>query len=570
MRNKIIFFGFILITAFVLRFHKLGEIPNGLERDETSLGYNAYSILLTGKDEHGIWLPQNFKAFGEYKLPGYIYILVPFIKVFGLTPFSVRFPSALLGFLTVPIFYLLLKEFFKQNSGVFIRRYSDTVTLISTLLLAINPWHIHFSRGAFEVTVALFFLTFGTYLFFRGLQKHPISMFFSAMCFALSAYTYNISRLFIPFFLFTMFCVFRKEIHTFSPKIRIAWGVAGIVCFLPLLLGLAAHGGFSSTSGTFIFSSAAVQAPLLEFRSYLVSLPSIFVKSFFNSYMLTIWHYITNIVSYASVQFFFITGSPHGNHGIGNTGQWYVWEFITVIAGLFTLFRHRTDKAGLTLLAWIFITITVASLTRETPQATRSFFLIVPVTVCSGIGVITIIQMLEQFKNISKLFFGFGLIFIIYNFIFYLTTYYIQFPVSYAKAWSSEDKSLSEYMHKHDTEYDSILVDKDAGFSYTSLLFYTKYDPLDFQKAAWSGDDSEGFSYPIRFGKYEYKTIDWENDTKRPNALIITKSDTIPKTITPLVSFSYPTRPVVIAVGQKILQYPVSENAYTLVATNQQ
>ena len=564
MRNKIVLLGLICIIAFILRFYKLGEIPNGLQRDETSLGYNAYSILLTARDEHGVFLPQNFKAFGEYKLPGYIYTLVPFIQVFGLTPFSVRLPSALFGICTVLLMYFLVKELFSS------RNYelgTTNLPIIASLLLALNPWHIHFSRGAFEVTLALFFLTAGTYLFLVGIRKQPLIIVLSLISFALSAYTYNISRLFVPLFLLYILFTFRNQFLSLTKPIKLLLAITGILSFLPLVIGLLSQGGLSSTSGTFIFSSSAIQAPLLEYRSYLVSLPVFFVKLFFNSYILTMWHYLTNIVSYASVQFFFITGSLHGNHGIGTIGQWYLWEFIPIILGLLMLIRYKTQKAESLLLVWIVLTVGIASLTREAPQATRSFFLIIPITICSGIGITWIIEHMKPHTNVSKIIASIGILFIAYNFVYYLTTYYVQFPVSYAKAWSSEDFLLSTYIQTHDKEYKSIIFDKNAGFTYTSFLFYTKYPPRDFQKAQWSTYDSEGFSFPVQFGKYEYKTIDWDLDMKRPNTLIITKAETLRTGITPIATFSFPTRPVVIALGQEILQYPVTENAYALVGT---
>ena len=159
-------------------------------------------------------------------------------------------------------------------------------------------------------------------------------------------------------------------------------------------------------------------------------------------------------------------------------------------------------------------------------------------------------------------------IFFMFTIAYYFASYYIRFPVAYAQSWNAADNSVGEFIRIHEKEYNSIIIDKNAGFPYTSLLFYTEYSPQDFQCAQWSKDDSEGFSFPIRFGKYEYKTIDWESDMKRPNTLIVTKSETIPKTITPITTFTYPTRPVVIAVKQELFQYPVVENAYSLVATN--
>ena len=88
----------IIILAAILRFWKLGENPPALYWDEASLGYNAYSILKTARDEHGEFMPlSRFIAFGDYKPSGYIYASVPFIALFGLNEFSIRFASALAG-----------------------------------------------------------------------------------------------------------------------------------------------------------------------------------------------------------------------------------------------------------------------------------------------------------------------------------------------------------------------------------------------------------------------------------------------------------------------------------------
>ena len=109
MKSKLLLV-FIFVIAFAVRFYEFGLLPDGLSQDESSIGYNAYSILQTGKDEYGKEFPVSFKAFGEYKLPGYIYLSVPSIAVFGTTPIGVRLPSALFGFLTVIVFLLLCQK----------------------------------------------------------------------------------------------------------------------------------------------------------------------------------------------------------------------------------------------------------------------------------------------------------------------------------------------------------------------------------------------------------------------------------------------------------------------------
>src|SRR5260221_9817133 len=145
-RLTLILLFFILILGTFLRFYKLSTIPNGLEQDETSIGYNAYSILMTGKDEYGKPYPIVFKAFGEYKLPGYIYASVIPIKIFGLTPLGVRFISAFSGSLSILVMFLVASLLFEHE------RQRNLLSVLSAFFLALTPWHLHFSRGAFEVT----------------------------------------------------------------------------------------------------------------------------------------------------------------------------------------------------------------------------------------------------------------------------------------------------------------------------------------------------------------------------------------------------------------------------------
>ena len=92
----------VVILAAVLRFYRLGENPPGLYWEEAAIGYDAYSILKTGKDFHGnAWPLVAFESFGDWKPSLYFYAAVPSVAVFGLTPLAVRLPSALFGTLTV-------------------------------------------------------------------------------------------------------------------------------------------------------------------------------------------------------------------------------------------------------------------------------------------------------------------------------------------------------------------------------------------------------------------------------------------------------------------------------------
>ena len=80
MTKHKIFLIIVLTIAFLIRFINLNSTP-ALNPDEAALGYNAYSLIETGKDEHGTSWPLHFKSFGDFKPGGYVYLAIPFVKI---------------------------------------------------------------------------------------------------------------------------------------------------------------------------------------------------------------------------------------------------------------------------------------------------------------------------------------------------------------------------------------------------------------------------------------------------------------------------------------------------------
>ena len=571
--KKILLLLFIFSLAFILRFYKLGIVPDGLQQDESSLGYNAYSILLTGRDEHGVALPQNFQAFGEYKLPGYIYASVWPIYIFGLNPFAIRFVSALSGFLSVVVVYFLTKtliHFFRSDPTVKESRLEEYLPYVTAFLVAINPSHLQFSRAAFEVMLANFFILSAVLLFLRGIKKsETFIFFFSAIFFSLSIYTYNIARIFVPLLVIALFIVFWKDFFSRKKGSLILFALTFLVCLAPFVIGVLTKGGADSTLGTLIFSSAKVQAPLLEFRSYFVDFPTILNKLLFNSWLLTLWQYLQNVAANLSIPFFFIKGSGNGIDGIGTTGQWYLFELPLVVLGLLRLWKEKSKGATI-ILFWILSLIFISGFTREPPQVTRTFFFIFPVTLCSGFGLIQVVRSVIAMKNnyLQRVIIGVSSVLVVYFIFLYFASYYYRFPIYFAKNWRTGDRDVAAFIKSHENNYDKILIDEKSGFIYTSLLTYLPFSPREFQSSAiWKEEDSEGFTRPVSFGKYLIKDIDWTKDLLSSRTLIVTTVNNKPLEVVPKETIYYPLRPVVINVGQEIMQFPTKDDAYVLVDT---
>ncbi|MEK7543324.1 MAG: glycosyltransferase family 39 protein [Patescibacteria group bacterium] len=555
-----ILFGVILLIAFLLRFYKLGEIPNGLYQDETAIGYNAYSILTTGRDEHSSPYPLYFKSFGDWKLPVYIYLTAGSVRLFGLNGFSVRFPSALFGVLSIIVLYFYIRAITKN----------PTLALLASGLLAINPWHVFYSRATFEVSVALFFFLVGGLFLDLSLNNRKKGAFIvSVLSFLIAFWSYNLTRLLAPMLFILLFLQYRKHLNYLSKiEIGLTLAFSSIILF-PFFISLGQSGGSASATGTLIGTSASVQAKLLEFRSYLIELPAPIIKLLFNKWALTGWQYLTNIASYLSVPFFFLTGSDHGNHGIGTSGLFYLFELPFLLIGSMSLIRQKLPWS-LHLGTWALATVAVASLTRESPHATRSFFLTIPVETIVAWGLLTTISYWRSLKKTPLsyiLAFALCVVFV-WNIAHYYTSYFVRFPIAYAPSWRSADKDLSLFIAGAQHNYEKVIFDKKAGFMYTSLLFYASYPPKEFQETAtYAPDDTEGFSELLSFGTYEFREIDWHKDLT-PGTLIITAPHQVPTTESLMRTFSYPRRPIVLALKQSIAQYPVEEVAYAAVTAS--
>ena len=201
--RKLLLVVLILILAFALRVIALGDFPAGFTADEAVQGYTAYSILKTGRDEWGEFLPLNPRSFGDFKPPLYTYLTIPSVAIFGLSEFSVRLPSAILGVFAILAAYLLAKELFKK----------EKLALLAALFLAISPWHLGFSRSAVEANLTAFFFPLGLYFYLKGL-KNSKHFLFAALFWGLNLYTYHSARFFTLVFAF--FIIWRDR-RKFSP-----------------------------------------------------------------------------------------------------------------------------------------------------------------------------------------------------------------------------------------------------------------------------------------------------------------------------------------------------------------
>lgn len=213
----------LLIGCFV-RLLLIHVFPVGLNQDEASIGYDAYSILNYGIDRSGNSYPVHLNAWGSGQNALYAYLLLPFIKLFGLNTFSLRLPSALISSFTLLIAYYLFKDNFKDKG------------LIYLFFLVIMPWHIMKSRWALESNIFPDFIFYSIALIYYGIKtKKKIFYILSSIILGISTYAYGTSYAFVPMFSILVYIYLIK-----SKKIRIKDAllyliITGVVSF-PVIL----------------------------------------------------------------------------------------------------------------------------------------------------------------------------------------------------------------------------------------------------------------------------------------------------------------------------------------------
>src|SRR5262245_15482837 len=107
-----------MLLAGALRLSALGTVPVSLYCDEAFSGYEAFCLLQTLHDSRGVLLPLFFDIFGKgWGEPLYIYLTVPAIGLFGLTPFATRLLAAVAGTLAVPVTGLMTATLLRREIG---------------------------------------------------------------------------------------------------------------------------------------------------------------------------------------------------------------------------------------------------------------------------------------------------------------------------------------------------------------------------------------------------------------------------------------------------------------------
>lgn len=515
MKKTILIFLLILMIAALLRFYKLNLIPPSLNWDEISIGYNAYSILKTGRDEWGSFLPISFRAYGDYKLPGYVYLDVPFIAIFGLNEIGVRLPSALLGLGTVIFIYFLVRKLTKNKF----------VALIGMFIAAITPWLLIFSRIALEANLALFLVTGSVFFLFKGIEKGAY-LILSATFMSLAFFSYNSSRVVIPpFVLIVIFLLFKKL------KEKGRYAITGLTILSLTFFLVIPQALLSDSSARYRWIKIVDEGAINRINELRGSsaLPPMLDRLTYNKVTYFVPQAASNYFSHFTPNFLFINGGSNYQYSVPGSGL-LLWVCLPLfLLGLYQSIKER-KVAHLVCLGWLLIAPLPGAITRDAPHALRALFMIPPLLIISSFGLDFLSKFKKPFLQITI--WGILLAIILPNFYLFWLNYTIDYPKNYSWSWQYGYKQVVDFVNMQASNYDNIYITKKYGEPHEFFLFHSKFDPQKYQtdsnlvryfRSDWYWVD--------RFDKYQFVN-DWEIVEKlkdKNNLLLVTSPGNYPK-----------------------------------------
>jgi 4-amino-4-deoxy-L-arabinose transferase-like glycosyltransferase len=435
----------ILVLATVLRVYDIGGNPPGFFTDEASYGYNAYSILHHGRDEYGARLPLFFKAFGEYKMPVYIYSQVPFIAILGLSEVPVRLTTAFYGIMTVLALFLLVRELFKN----------DGTALASAAVLAVLPWHVHYSRtGLGEITIHAFFLVLGLYLFMVGLRR-PAFWIGAAVAFVLAIYSYRSAWVLTPPLLAVLAVLYHRDLIQ-NRRYTLIAGLILAVAIIPIVMHL--------TSGTSDRSKE---------------------QSIFSLHLST-RNTIENVLHGYRAHFtpgFLFNGTaeaPNLRHGIPGAGWIYPWQVPFLVLGFMWLL-WKPSRPKLIAITLLVIFPLASAVSVDPPKSARAFLGAISFAIITACGIGAAVQILTSWSPTrSAALVGGALAATVVlgtavagsmQFVNFVHTYYGEYEKNAGGFWGWQwgPRPIIEHFLAVDDQYDELVMD--VSFNEPQMFF---------------------------------------------------------------------------------------------------
>lgn len=519
-KKEIIILTLIFLLALFLRIYRLDTVPSGFHQDEVVNSYVGKFILTNGTDLYGNRLPfLYFDKWGDFPPVLPMYFIGLGSLIFGNTVFGARIITAIFGTVTVLIIFFWAKKVFKDY----------LTALFSALTLAINPWHIAFSRVGAEGIIVIFFYSLALFFFNFGSQKKDfIKNVLASVLFFMTYFLYPGYRIIIPLTFIGLL-----TFNYFKNKRLSGWWIFCLLIStgLTLYIGITSwgQGRYNQTS---IISYINSQKDY--FNKFIFNENSVFVARLFNNKFIYIGReFMRQFFWYFSPVYLFVDGGKPSWFSFPNSGLFYLSNlFLIVFLISYYLQIKKSDllKNWLGLIFFLLlVSVIPAALTNElSPNMHRSLLMIIFVTLMVGAG----FQIAKSVFLRKRLFLGiFGAIILI-EFIYFFHNYFQHVSLYTSIARSDGNKEAALYLKSEHNKYNKSYMFASGWFPIYYLYFSGNYhaDLVGRIQKGMRMDNLDNISFVNRDCQYSQSETAFSDfiDKKSENLIIFSSTCTPP------------------------------------------
>lgn len=489
----------LLLLGAVLRLAWLGRYPAGLNQDEASIGYDAFSLAHYGVDRNGNSWPVLLVAWGSGQNALYAYLLLPFVRLLGLSEFSIRLPSALLGIAALAVFYYVCRKLRGPLFG-----------LLGLAVLAVNPWHVMLSRWALESNILPFFLLVAIACLLASFTK-PYWLCGTGAALGLSLYAYGTAFVLLPPFIVVCFLWLALLKQAKLKPVAAAAGVFAAIawpitlCNLRNMLGL---GSLQIGPFTLPALTETRQASVMDFSA-------------------------TSIKQHAKMLLRLMVYQNDGeiHNTLGNYSLMMPLGMLLAAVGLvymlWQLWRRRVHAGEMVWLLWLGCGF-LASLLIDI-NVNRVNFLFLPLIYANTVGLAALIKLpawlLRKAGGIRQAALQtasavLAAVLLWGGTIGFVATYSGTYQAQIASAWNHGFGDAIRYAAQQRTANETVVVTALPNMPYISVLFYTQTPTPEFLGTVVYSDESASFRWVATFSQYRFGF----NGTAEENTLYILHS----------------------------------------------
>lgn len=498
-KNSLILVGVILVTAIFFRVYEIDVLPLGLNVDEVSQGYNANSLLQTGRDRYGKFLPILFKSYESFQPPLYTYLTIMPTFIFGKGNFSVRLVSVVSHLVVIFLTFLIVRKIFPKN-----KRFS----FLSSFAVAISPWSIFFSRYATEASLGLV-LMLGAIYFFLVTEERKTNLVIALLLLGLSTHAYYTERLVAPLLLLIFLGVYRKFIFKNLKIFLVGVFFYGLL-MVPHLFMMKEGAFFRRFDQVTYLSAAAFERNGGAYKEH-----------FFGRLGFTLNEFLSQYLAYYSPKNLFFLPDSQGGRSMPDLSVFYSWMILPLLLGVATLIRRPFSQKEKFLALVMLVSVVPAALSTDPFYTLRVFLFLWFVSVFIGYGLDRFYLLVNKRRKWILVF----LVLISLSLFDFYRKYFVLFKHERVSNFGGLDKIVADYIAPFDDK--EVLIDLSERDISTGLrmAYYLNFSPERFQsEIGWAYLDTYYSSYEVEkqylLDNVQVRPIVWEKDVYKDQIIV--------------------------------------------------